>query len=198
MRPESSESEVPDEPASEEGAPSAHVSRQEVERLFRRHNEALLCFINARLHSWVESKDVAQEAYVKLLGLDQRAVSYLQAYLYKIAGNLVADRMRQRQLHTRHEHFMFFDAGDRERDIPSAEAESIRQQEREQLERLVAELPPRCRLVFTLVELEGKPVKSVAAYLQIKPESVRQFVHRAYEYLGEAMTERLSRARGPS
>lgn len=181
------------------GAAANPVPREEIERLFKEHNEALLCFINSRLHSWTESKDVAQEAYVKLLGLDEvRAVSYLQAYLYKIAGNLVTDRMRKREVRERHEHFMFFDANDREREIPSAEAESIQHQERQRLEQAVAVLPARCRLVFTLVELEGKSVKSVAEHLRIKPETVRQFVHRAYENLAEALADQLSNAKGAS
>lgn len=188
------------EGAPEEVAPTdPHVSRPDIERLFKEHNQALLCFINARLHSWSESRDVAQEAYVKLLGLDEvRAVSYLQAYLYRIAGNLVTDRMRKREVRARHEHFVFFDENDRERDIPSAEAESIEQQERQLLEKAVGELPARLRLVFTLVELEGKTVKSVADYLQIKPETVRQFVHRSYEYLAEALADHLAKARETS
>jgi len=174
----------------------AQVSRDDVERLFKEHNEALLCFINARLHSWAEAKDVAQEAYVKLLGLDEvRAVSYLQAYLYKIAGNLIKDRMRKREVRARCEHFVFFEADDREREIPSAEAESITQQERELIEKAVEELPARCRLAFRLVELEGYSVQLASERLGIKPETVRQFVHRSYEFLAEALADQLGQPR---
>jgi RNA polymerase sigma-70 factor (ECF subfamily) len=189
---------IPGEGEKREGpAGGAPTSRPEIERLFRDHNEALLSYIHAQLHSRAEAKDVAQEAYVKLLGLDQgRAVSYLKAYLYKIASNLIKDRLRAREVRVRREHFVFFSESDRERDIPSAETELIEQQERECLERAVAELPARLRLVFSLVELEGQSVHSVAEYLRIKPETVRQFVHRSYEYLAEALTEQLSSARG--
>jgi RNA polymerase sigma factor (sigma-70 family) len=166
--------------------------RQDIEQLFDEHNDALLCFINARLHSWTEAKDVAQEAYVKLLGLDEsRAVSYLQAYLYRIASNLITDRIRKREVRIRHEHLVFFDESDRERAIPTAESASIEQQEREKLQYAVAELPARMRLVFTLVELEGKSVQSVADHLRIKPDTVRQFVYRSYEYLAEALSDQM-------
>jgi RNA polymerase sigma factor (sigma-70 family) len=196
MRAETSKQKADEASPAAESAPEGQVSRNDIERLFKEHNDALLCFIHSRLHSWSEAKDVAQEAYVKLLGLDEvRAVSYLQAYLYKVAGNLITDRMRKREVRTRHEHFVFFDIDDRERAVLSAEAESIQQQERECLERAVEELPERCRQAFRFVELEGKSVKFVADHLQIKPESVRQFIHRAYEYLGQALSEQLAQAR---
>jgi RNA polymerase sigma-70 factor (ECF subfamily) len=40
-----------------------------IERLFREHNEALLRFLTVRLHSYQDAREVAQEAYVRLLSL---------------------------------------------------------------------------------------------------------------------------------
>lgn len=187
-----------DEPRPEvsAAAPGELDSRERIERLFREYNDGLLGFIAARLHSWSEARDIAQEAYTKLLGLeDGRVVSFQRSYLYRIAENLVRDRLRQREVRFRHEHLVFFDENDRERDIPSAEAESISHEERERLERAVAELPGRCRLVFTMVELEGKPLELVAAQLRIKPESARRLVHRAYEYLAEELVRHMTPAK---
>jgi len=195
MRTDESKTNVNDDEDASATAGS-QVSHPEIERLFKEHNEALLCYINARLRSWSDAREVAQEAYVKLLRLDDvRAVSYLHAYLYRIAGNLINDRMRKRAVRTRHEHFVFFDESDRESDIRSAEAESIAEQERQILERAVSELPARLRLVFALVELEGQPVKTVAEQLRIKPETVRQFIHRSYEYLADVLVEGMVKER---
>jgi dienelactone hydrolase len=69
--------------------PSGEGGAGDVERVFRDHNEALLRFIAAKLGSRQEAREVAQEAYVKLLSLDNReAVSYLRAFSFKIAANL--------------------------------------------------------------------------------------------------------------
>ena len=184
------------QPAAEEtsarGDATGESRPEVVERLFREHNKALLSFITSRLHSPSEAREIAQEAYVKLLGLnDLKAVSYLQAYLYRIAGNLITDRMRRRDTRTRHEHFVFFDENNRESDIPSPEAELIEGQERQILEAAVAELPPRLRLAFIRVELDGHSIHAVAEELKIKPESVRQFVHRSYEFLAGSLAERV-------
>src|SRR5579859_522154 len=67
-----------------------------IERLFREHNEALLRFLRGRVGSCNEALEIAQEAYVRLLSLDQPgAVSYLRAFLFKTAANIAIDRRRR-------------------------------------------------------------------------------------------------------
>src|SRR3569833_3418857 len=75
---------------------------QLVSRLFQEHNRALVRKQTARLHCEQEARDVAQEAYVRLLQLEEPgAVSFLKAYLFRIASNLAVDRIRQRAVHGR-------------------------------------------------------------------------------------------------
>src|SRR5580704_6027662 len=86
---------VGDPPADQEASRA-----QVVERLFREHNEALIRFLRGRVGSHNEAREVAQEAYVRLLSLDEPgAVSYLRAFLFKTAANIAIDRRR------RHVHF---------------------------------------------------------------------------------------------
>ena len=55
-----------------------------------------------RLRDEHEAKEVAQEAYVRLLQLDRPgAVSFLRSYLFKTAANIAIDRARQRATHAR-------------------------------------------------------------------------------------------------
>lgn len=71
--------------------------RDAVNQLFRQHNRALVSFLLARLRSEQEARDVAQEAYVRLLQLDRPgAISFLRGYLFRIAANLSIDRLRHR------------------------------------------------------------------------------------------------------
>src|ERR1700681_2102096 len=76
----------------------ASTSRNElVSALFRANNRALIGFLMTHLTTESEAREVAQEAYVKLLQLDQpEAISFLRTYLFRIAGNLAIDRMRRR------------------------------------------------------------------------------------------------------
>src|SRR5258707_12615764 len=68
-----------------------------VARLFQEHNRTLVRYLAVRLQSVQEAKEIAQEAYVRLLQLDQPGVeSFLKSYLYRVATTLAFDRVRQR------------------------------------------------------------------------------------------------------
>jgi RNA polymerase sigma-70 factor (ECF subfamily) len=80
-------------PAAEAGKPRSAVIKQ----LFDEHNRTLIGFLRARLRSEAEARDVAQEAYVRLLELESlNAVGFLRSYLFRVAANLAVDRLRHR------------------------------------------------------------------------------------------------------
>jgi RNA polymerase sigma factor (sigma-70 family) len=116
-----------------------------VARLFREHNQALVRFLLTRVDSEQEARDVAQEAYVRMLQLDSHgAVSFLSAYLFKTASNIAIDRMRERSVRRRMD-------GELGHEPPLEASPHAVLQAREQLElidRFVGELPPKCRKAF--------------------------------------------------
>src|SRR5581483_12225459 len=70
-----------------------------IEKLFREHNQSLVRFLITRLNSEQEAREVAQEAYVRLLQLDRpEAVGFLRQFLFKTALNIATDRIRHRQV----------------------------------------------------------------------------------------------------
>ena len=162
-------------------AASSGTSNAElVERLFREHNEALVRFLLARLRSRQAALEVAQEAYVRLLSLDQPgAVSYLRSFLFKTAANLAVDRLRRDDVHARatdtplfHE---FADARTPERVLAGT-------QEIEHLTRLVKDLPPKCRRAFILNRFYGLDLSVVADEMGLSERMVRTYVVRALLY----------------
>ena len=169
---------APDEPASVAAADSARTEL--VGRLFNEHNEALLRFLAIRLQSHQEAKEVAQEAYVKLLNLDRpEAVSFQRAFLFKTAANLAIDRLRSRNRHQRAKQSGMFDEL---REAHSPEREAAAAQEIELLEKLVSELPPKCRQAFILYKVHGLEFAEVAARMQLSERMVRDYVVRAILY----------------
>src|SRR5690349_24237416 len=91
------------------GEPAASAP-DDVGNLFRENNQTLVRFLNARLGSEQEAKEVAQEAYVKLLQLERRgAISFMRGYLFRIAANLAVDRLRQRKARGPHEDIELFE-----------------------------------------------------------------------------------------
>lgn len=168
------------EPGAEQISPEDRTAA--IARLFREHNRKLVGLLVTRLKNEQDARDVAQEAYVKLLQLDAEpgTVSYLRAYLYRIAENLAIDRIRQRQTRSQLDQLQsdedFFD----ER---YAERAAIAEQELAIVKRAVAELPDTCRQAFCLHKLAGRPLDEVGALMGLKERMVRRHLRRAIVYI---------------
>ncbi|MBL8269805.1 RNA polymerase sigma factor [Steroidobacter sp.] len=153
-----------------------------MDQLFREHNQGLLRFLRIKLRDEGDAREVAQEAYVRLLQLDNTAaVSFLRAYLFRIAANLAFDRLSARrrirvESGTDHAEFeQFTDPFDVERAV-------LAEEELELFLACMEELPPKCREVFAMHRLRKLSSAQIAAQLQISDRMVRKHIARALIY----------------
>ncbi|HWK73155.1 MAG TPA: RNA polymerase sigma factor [Povalibacter sp.] len=153
-----------------------------VARLFREHNQALISLLTLRLRSVHDAREVAQEAYVRLLQLDRPdAASLLRSYLFRIAQNLAIDRLRQRSVRYRSaaieaELFEELSVQDEpERRALASEALVF-------ISSCLEELPPACQRAFWLHRVEGASVAEIAADLGVTDRMVRHHLGRALVY----------------
>lgn len=153
---------------------------REISRLVEEHNRALHAFLLTRLHDEQEARDVAQEAYVRLLQLDNLgSISFLRAYLFRTAANLALNRVKQRALRSR------IDALDpREEHIEAATPERLvlAEEDVEVLRRALFELPPKCRRAFVLHRFMEWNVEKIAAELGVGARMVRNYLVHAGLY----------------
>ena len=176
--PDSRDARVPERSAGNEPAVADPMV---MERLFREHNAALLRFVAGRLGSDQEAKEVAQEAYVRLLRLHQpETISYLRAFLFKTAANLALDRLRARgrrpPTRSMHEAELAVFHLSPDRQIEGEESVAI-------LSRALAELPVKCRNASLLHRLHGLSRQEIGARLGIGERMVRLYLARALEHL---------------
>lgn len=147
-----------------------------VERLFREHNEALVRFLFARLRSQQAAREVAQEAYVRLLSLDEpSAVSYLRAFLFKTAANLAVDRLRSETTQSYAAELPFFVERQEER---TPERQVAGAQTLQRLQRLIEALPQKCRKALVLNRFDGKDFATIAQEMHLSERMVRTYVVR--------------------
>jgi RNA polymerase sigma factor (sigma-70 family) len=162
-----------------------------VAELFRDHNESLLRFLTARMGSRQEATEVAQEAYVRLLNLDESgAVSFLRAFLFKTAANLAVDRLRSRTRRERLREVALFEGF---AETPTPERAAVSAQGVEIIERLLGELPPRCRAAFLLNRVQGLSPAEIAREIGASERTVRHYILRALLYCRaglDAVTEK--------
>ena len=162
--------------------PSADELRPRmVADLARNYHEALVRFLMLRVGSKEEAREIAQEAYAKLLALDRPgSISFLAGYLWRTAANLAIDRRRQRTVRQR---FADVAVQGEEKLAPSAERVAEGRQRLAIVERALGELPPRCLEAFTLRVLDGMRFDDVAREMGISDRMAQIYVARAVEYL---------------
>lgn len=142
----------------------------------------LVGFLFARLRNEHEAKEVAQEAYVKLLRLDEKpgAASFMRSYLFRVAENLAIDRIRQKRTRTRLDQL---DNLEDFLDETGGERAVLAQQELALLEAAVGELPDKYREAFRLVKLEDRSFADAAGLMGISERMVRKYIAGTLVYV---------------
>jgi RNA polymerase sigma factor (sigma-70 family) len=165
-----------------------------VEQLFREHNEALVRFLALRLGSHQEAKDVAQEAYVRILSLHEPgAISFLRAFLFKTAANIAIDRARSQQRRFQSASARLFEEL---RPGPSSPEQLLGgAQELAVVQRLLGELPPKCRRALLLHRVSGLSTDEIAAQMGLSERMIRHYILRGVAYCRSGL-DALSRAEG--
>lgn len=153
-----------------------------VERLFREHNTTLVRFLTTRLHSVSEAKEVAQEAYVRVLQLDKPGASnLLRAYLFRVALNLAIDRMRRRKTQ-QHSHETEPDLMQAAEDLCDPERYAVAREDLALVVRSLQELPEKCLQAFLMYRLDGDTQTRIAERLGISDRTVNSYVRQAMLY----------------
>lgn len=169
-----------------------------VERLFREHNTTLVRFLTTRLHSVSEAKEVAQEAYVRVLQLDKPGASnLLRAYLFRVALNLAIDRIRRRKTQ-QHAHENEPDLLQAAEDLCDPERYAVAREELMLVARSLQELPEKCLKAFLMYRLEGDTQARIAERLGLTDRTVNSYVRQAMLYCRlrlEGLSEEEAKAR---
>jgi RNA polymerase sigma-70 factor (ECF subfamily) len=165
--------------ATPEVAPdNAHA--QSLSVLFEQHNRTLVSFLVARLGNEPEAKEVAQEAYVRLLQLHEPgAVSFLRAYLFRVAANIALDRIRRRAVSERVED-TYADEDLTTTLGPDRELQAT--QSLDVVRQALLELPVRHRRAFLLHRFEDKSTTEIGRLLGIKERQARYYISHVVTY----------------
>ncbi len=150
--------------------------RELVQSLSGRHLE-LVRFLRMRLPNQDDARDLAQEAYLRLLRLsDNHYIRHPEAYLFRIAANLV------------HEYWLAarsdsIDAASEPDDTASntlsPEVLAGQQQALDHLKRAIQFLPQIQQAVIVLHRRDGKTYKEIAVELGISRDMVKKHLSKA-------------------
>jgi RNA polymerase sigma factor (sigma-70 family) len=169
----------------------AETRESALSRLFVEHNRELLSFLMTRLGSEAEASEVAQEAYARMLRLDQpETLGFLRAYLFKTAANLAIDRLRHRttlRVTTPQVGLLHELASE-----PSPEEVAAREQEARLVAGFLQELPEPVRRAFLLYRVYEYSLSEVASEMGVSDRMIRYYVVQAMSHC----QSRLAQAQG--
>ena len=164
-------------------SPGDTPPKSHVEQLFRDHNDALLRFLRGRLHNEADAREVAQEAYVRLLQLDKPDHSFLRAYLFKIAANAASDVLRRRATRNVADEAELAWQGN----PPTQEIGLAARQQLAIVLDALDELPASCRNAFLLNRHHERTTSEIATELGVSDRMVRLYLVRALEHVQKAL-----------
>ncbi|WP_236634196.1 RNA polymerase sigma factor [Caulobacter sp. X] len=145
-------------------------------------------FFSVRTRAAPDVEDLMQDLFLKVQRVDGAAIENPSAYLYRLASNLLLDRLRARRRSEardadwRSVSHTTVDGADIA-DAPDAEAAVDARLRLERLTQALAELPPRTRQVFWLHKIDGLTHAQTAEQLGISRSAVEKHMTRTLQHL---------------
>ena len=158
--------------------------------LVERHQRLVFGVALARCQDPALAEDVAQEAFVAAWrDLDRlRDGERVGTWVAGIARNLAANAARQRARHAEAPGAVDPPA------VPTPQDEALAREDRELLQRALADMPEAHRETLVLYYMEGQSINAIADALGIREDLVKQRLSRGRKALRDSVTSRIETA----
>lgn len=148
---------------------------------FAANRLALHTFLRRRVTPTWDVEDLAQEAYIRMLRLDEcqaEAIRDPKAYLFTVASNLVKEHA---VLQKRHAADVDVDDVLPQLITPQGSAEDAAEREfrRQRLQRALDHLPVRCKAVLLMQHRDGMSYQEIAERFGVSTHMVKKYVVKA-------------------
>ncbi len=154
---------------------------QGIDMLAWRYRSSLVRYFLLHLGSREDAEDLAQEVFVRFAQQKStQPIANFEAFLFRIAANLLRDRFRRNKTHRVQLHFPIDECTSEQ--LGEAPSEERVCEEQEQLRvflQALEELPPKCRAVFLLQRYEGMSYSAVAQHLGVSVSAVEKHMMKA-------------------
>jgi RNA polymerase sigma factor (sigma-70 family) len=160
--------------------------------LYRSYQTALLRFLTNRVGR-EDAPDLVQETFVRMVqsGTDPGVIRNDRAFLFHVAGNVVADHGRATRRRNR---LLTPDEVDALLSVPDESARPDRAAqariEGQHLARALAEMPPRRAEAFRLSRLNGLSHQAIASRLGVSVRTVEGEIRMALDHCAERLGRR--------
>ncbi|ACU04560.1 RNA polymerase sigma factor [Pedobacter heparinus] len=160
------------------------------EEIYKRYKQRLAVNFLKLLRSEELAQDALQDLFIKIWTL-RKSIDpdkSFQAYLFKIAQNIVFDFYRKAARDKKMQLQMLLE----NEDFYSHIEENLASKDNISLvHELIAQLPPQQQKVFTMFKLEEKSYKEISILLGISPSTINKHVHQANKVIKAELQSRI-------
>jgi len=164
--------------------------------LYLLHRPELRRFLVARTSSEADADDVLNDLWLKIAGATPGPIANGRSYLFKMANNLVLDRVREARRRDRRnadwtKHNYGIEAGNEEAidDALGAEEMLIESDNLRRLADAIAALPFGAQRVLRMHKLDGLSHAEISARLGISKSAVEKHMATAMAHLRRLLTD---------
>jgi RNA polymerase sigma-70 factor (ECF subfamily) len=169
---------------------------QGLETLYRTYRADLLRFLTARTGDAGDAEDILQELWIRARQPGGVPIANGRAYLYRMAQNLVVDRLREQHRRMRRDRRWTdertdFAANTDEAVDAGADAEAaiLHREETALIASAIGNLPEGARRAFQMHKIDGLSHAEVAERLGISKSGVEKHMAVAMKYLRRALLD---------
>lgn len=150
--------------------------------VFVEQRSMLMRLMTARLGSAADAEDILQDLWLKLETLPEQPVDNPQAYLFRVAANLAADR-RLSMARAVARDGLWLSAQPGAEEFPDAEGVLLARERLQRVEDTMAAMPERMSAALRMFRVERRPQKEIAEALGITVSGVEKLLKRGYRQL---------------
>lgn len=172
-------------------------SRKRVAQLFADHRDRLQQYLSARLANPDDAAELAQEAYLRLLHT-RRAdlIKHPQAYLFRIARNLLHELYTGRQMKIEAGTVSDIELDELESSLPTPEDTAVLVARQKMIAKVLRELPAKCQAALALHLREGLTQKEIAERMDISRQMAQKYLARALAHCQKRLRHIAAKERG--
>ena len=137
------------------------AAEKDFAHLARRFRPALMSYFLRRVRSHAEAEDLTQDVFMRLSTLAVQEFQAADAYIFRVAANLLADRARRNKVRRLHVDEQLAVNG---RDVDPLDPDRVSEGRRSLsvLAERLRGLPERARTIFVLYRIEGMNKRAIA------------------------------------
>lgn len=166
-----------------------YMDERSLHRLVEVYSNDLLYYAQYLVHSKEEAEEIVSDVFFEVWQNRDKfsSVRNEKTWLLTVTHNKAVSFLRKKTSEMASVSWEEIEDYGVPVDLQTPDTRLISQEEMTRINRIIAQLPPRCRQVFVLAKIERLPYKEIADFLGISVKTINIHIAKALEAISSAL-----------